>query len=109
MTWKLTVRAGSRVEKDVADTLDDALGLARAWLTELSPGARRAATQAFVREIAPEQQVAARVELSGPRRRRGGLDLRGDGSVAAWTGRVAKRELPASRDAVAVLGEALRS
>ena len=109
MTWKLTVRAGSRVERARADTLDDALGLARAYVTELSPGARRGPANAFVREVPPEKQVAARVELSGPGRRRGGVDLRGDGSVAAWTGRVAKRELPASRDAVGALGEALRS
>lgn len=108
MTWKLTVRAGSQVERARAETLDEALGIVRVRLADLAPDARRGPTRAFAREIAPEQQVAARVELSGPGRRRGGVDLRGDGSVAAWTGRVAKRRLADDGDAVAALGDALR-
>jgi hypothetical protein len=35
----------------------------------------------------PAQQVAARLELRG----RGGVDIRGDGSAVAYTGRLRKR------------------
>jgi hypothetical protein len=43
------------------------------------------------REFAPAQQVAARAELKGPRGLRAGIDLRGDGSAEAWTGRLGRR------------------
>ena len=113
MSWRLTVRAGSRVQHSEAATLEDALGAVRERLATLEPTARRGPANALFREIPSEQQVAARLELRGPRRgpaaRRGGVDLRGDGSLAAWTGRVSKRELAAERgeDAVAALGRAL--
>ena len=47
------------------------------------------------REYAPETQVAGRFELRGPRAR-GGIDVRGDGSAEAFTGRIVKR--PVERD-----------
>jgi hypothetical protein len=49
-----------------------------------------------MRRIDPVQQVVARLELAGPRRLRVGIDVRGDGSTEAWTGRF-KREVVEQR------------
>ena len=103
------VRAGSKVERERVESLDEALFAARKRLVALEPTARRETARALVREIPPGDQVAARLELRGPRRARGGVDLRGDGTLAAWTGLISKRVLEPDRgeDALGALGRAL--
>jgi hypothetical protein len=63
----------------------------------------------FRRQYAPVAQVVARAEIHGPGRARGGIDVRGDGSAEAWTGRY-RRQLvaqAAGEDAYAALARVL--
>jgi hypothetical protein len=90
--WTLTSRAGSHVEREQLESLEAALDALPRRVAALAPEASREEVQFLSRRIEPRQQVAARVEIAGPRglRRgvRGGVDLRGDGSAEAFTGRV---------------------
>jgi hypothetical protein len=94
--WKLTVRAGPRVERHRFDQLDDALDAAEARAKQLAGEAPRAPVDLRYKRFEPIQQVAARIEIAGPQRLlasvRGGLDVRGDGSTEAYVGHV-RREL----------------
>ena len=109
--WRMTVRSGSKVERDRYETLDDALLAASARIAELRDTAPRGRARAFMREYEPVQQVAARVELARGRRGRprGGIDVRGDGSTEAWVGLVRKQLVEQSdgEDALSALGRAL--
>jgi hypothetical protein len=84
--YKLTVRRRGAAERERFGSLGDALAALEARLDDLAPGARRATERALAREIAPVQQVALRGEIAGPGVR-GGVDVRGDGSAEAFTGR----------------------
>ena len=68
----------------------------QASLLEISARTDRAPTKVFHRELAPVQQVAARGSVSGPGVR-GGIDVRGDGSMEAWTGRFARTVVETQR------------
>jgi hypothetical protein len=114
-TWRLTVRDGSQVERVRHETLDAALADLRARVKELEPSARRDEVTFLRRKIEPVSQVAARVEIAGPQRFvpavQGGLDLRGDGSSEAYTGRLRRRliEPKKGENAVAALARTLRA
>jgi len=90
MSWRVTVRDGPRVEKLRAAALGQALDLVEREGRVLANGPGRRPVELRARTFTPQQQVAGRVELRGPRVR-AGVDVRGDGSVEAWTGRVRRR------------------
>ena len=90
--YTVTVRVASAVTRKRVPTLEDAIDVLELELRSLGPAARRAPAKAFMREVAPVAQVSARGELSGPGRLRpkvrAGADVRGDGSIEAYRGKV---------------------
>lgn len=76
---------------------------------ELERTADRQTVDFRVRRFEPVQQVTARLELSGPGRLAGGIDVRGDGSSEAYLGRLRRRvlELAASESPYDALLRAL--
>jgi hypothetical protein len=90
-SYRLVVRHGAKVERLKLDTLEDALRSLEAHARELSEHADAHTVDAKIRKFEPIQQVVGRVELSGPSRLRAGVDVRGDGSVESYTGRMRRR------------------
>ena len=90
--YTLTVRAGAEVRKTHHQALGEALGELEREGHELEAGAYAAPEGGtLIRRLDPVQIVVARLELSGPRRLRAGVDVRGDGSSEAFTGRLRRR------------------
>ena len=87
----VTARAGPTVKRsrfeDLAAALDEVESRGRALEAE----ANARTVDLKVRRFEPVQQVVGRVGLSGPRRLRAGVDVRGDGSVESYTGRLRRR------------------
>jgi hypothetical protein len=93
-SFKLTVRSGPKVRHERFETLDDALEALEREGRELEGGADAPAVGgALMRRIEPVQQVVGRLELAGPGRLHVGVDVRGDGSSEAFTGRLRRRLL----------------
>lgn len=79
--------------------LSTAVGAVEERGRELERGAdARTVGGSFIRRIEPVQQVVARLELKGPHGMRAGVDVRGDGSSEAFTGRVRRRLLEQRKD-----------
>ncbi|HEY1358374.1 MAG TPA: hypothetical protein VGF21_08725 [Thermoleophilaceae bacterium] len=90
--FKVTVRSGAKVERKRCDTLDAALAELERRGRDLQKGAeRRPAGGKLLRRFEPVQMVVARLELAGPGGTRAGVDVRGDGSSEAFTGRLRRR------------------
>lgn len=113
MPYRLVLRDGPKVERARFGSLGEALDALDAHVRRLAGRPRRDAVDLRVRRIEPVAQVVGRAELSGPQRVvprvRAGVDLRGDGSAEAWTGR-ASRHVIAQQDgesAVAALRRVL--
>ena len=90
MSWKVVVRTGPRVQKQRAGSIEEALELLETETRVAANTLRRPEVDMRFRRFAPGEQVAGRIELRGSGTR-AGFDVRGDGSVQAWTGRMRRR------------------
>lgn len=92
MPWKLTVRTGPRVDRLAFDGVDGALQTLEDRARELANAAPKQSLDVRYKSYEPVQRVFARLELAGPERLlpsvRAGIDVRGDGSLEAYRGRV---------------------
>lgn len=100
MRWKLTERAGPKVKRSSFDDVDRALDALESRGRELASSAPGDSVDVKYKRFEPQQRVVARLELAGPERFvpsvRAGVDVRGDGSVEAFRGRV-RREVISAR------------
>ncbi|MBE2318473.1 hypothetical protein DVA67_021000 [Solirubrobacter sp. CPCC 204708] len=87
MSYRVTVRRGPKVSHQDYETLNQAL----AAIEREARGDRRP-VNALGRTYEPGQLVAARIELKGAKHP-AGVDVRGDGSLVAWTGRLRRKAL----------------
>jgi hypothetical protein len=90
-SYRLVVRAGAKVEREKLDSLDSALHSLESRARELADDADARPIDTKLRKFEPIQQVVARVELAGPSRLRAGVDVRGDGSMESYVGRMRRR------------------
>jgi hypothetical protein len=98
VSWKVTVRHGSDVGREKFDSLDEAIEDARRRVEEIQRDDRLPQVS-MLREFSPEEQVQARIEISGPgliRGPEGGIDVMGDGKAIAYTGAIRKQQVEAS-------------
>jgi len=96
--YRITLRSGAKVLKQHADNLNGALVLLERGGHELEATAASVAVGgSLMRRYEPVQRVVGRVELKGPGGLRAGVDVRGDGSAEAFTGRL-RRTLVHQRD-----------
>jgi hypothetical protein len=96
--YRVTARKGPKVEREHYDDAGQALAAVERHVLELERTAvARATGGRIVRRFEPVQQVVGRVEVRGPDGLRGGVDVRGDSSSEAYTGRM-RRELVKQRD-----------
>ena len=96
--WKLTVRNGSDVSHESFDDLAEAVAAMRERALAIRAGGPVKAVSAL-RDFGPEDQVRARLQLSGKgwlRKPVAGIDVRGDGMFMPYRGGVRREELDPS-------------
>src|SRR3954454_10954400 len=92
--FKLTARKRGKVTHERFDDLDSALAeLERQGHTLQGRADADVTGGSLMRRFEPEAQVAARLEVSGPNRRRVGVDVRGDGTAVPSTGRLTRKPI----------------
>jgi len=97
LSWRLTIRHGSDVDRERFDHLDDAL-------SELRRRAEAIRAEgplddvSMIRDYGHEIRVHARLELSGSgiRGPEAGVDVMGDGRLVPYRGGIFKRQLEPS-------------
>jgi hypothetical protein len=109
--WRLTIRHGSSVERESFTSSEEALAELRSRAIKvLGEGSLKEIDS--IRTFAPEQQVAARLEITAPGvlRREAGMDVKGDGTLLPYTGAIRKEpiELRDGQDPYEALSEVLR-
>jgi hypothetical protein len=96
--WKLTVRHGSDVEHASFEGLGEAVAAMRERALEIrAEGPVQGVSS--LRDFGPEEQVHARLQLSGKgwiRKPTAGIDVRGDGTFMPFRGGVRREELDPS-------------
>jgi hypothetical protein len=109
LSYRLTIRTQGRVKRERFDSLDTALAELESRGRELQRTTRSAPVDTkILGRYEPAQRVAARIELSGPRGIRAGVDVRGDGSAAAHTGRI-RRQVVEEREMESCYGARRRT
>jgi hypothetical protein len=75
-------------------------------VADLAAATARRPADTKLRRYGPEQQVVARIEVSGPQRLlptvHAGVDVMGDGTTSSYLGRVRRRALDQGEDEAAV-------
>jgi hypothetical protein len=115
VAYRVSVRSGGSVVRETVDEVGEAVGWVERAARETEQRPQLDAIDLRARRFEPEDLIAARAELAGPQRWRpdvrAGLDVRGDGSVRAWTadGATGRAELEPrdGEDAYAALRRAL--
>ncbi len=101
MAYTVTIRVGPKIRRSRHESLDEAIAALERELTTLGPVARRTTRKALAREYEPVAQVAARGELAGPSRInprvRAGADVRGDGSIEVYQGKLRRQLIALER------------
>jgi hypothetical protein len=90
--YTLTSRVSGKVEHERFDDVERALAaLERRGHALQGQADAESVGGSLMRRFEPQDQVTARLELSGPRRLRVGVDIRGDGSSVPFTGRLMRK------------------
>lgn len=89
--YRVTIRRGPKVRHSEHPTLGEALDALDTALAQIDE--RRDPVHWIGRDIDPVKQVVARAEVAG-KGVRGGIDVRGDGSAEAFTGRLRRSLVP---------------
>jgi hypothetical protein len=98
VSWKLTVRHGSDVEHESFEDLDAAVDAMRERAMAIRAEGPVEPVSSL-RDFGPEQQVHARLQLTGKgllRKPAAGIDVRGDGTFMPYRGGVTREELDPS-------------